>query len=236
MCYNLHGCIMKQKSYEYKLDIKIGNKLNIAVMIVLLIILLFTMEININFHFYYISIMVLWLILHEVIHYFAYLINSDVDRNKLYLGMAMESGLLYCQCSQLISRKSILISLLAPFTLIGIITLIVSYFINSDLLALLSIINISGSIFDILMAVQMLKMPKDIKFGELGNYDSYYIVTEHDIKDIRVLGLILTEIKDYKKEELKTTQTKRINISKSSWMFLIFTVLITVFDFILEGI
>lgn len=223
---------MKQKSYEYKLDLKVGNMLNILIMIVLLIFLYFTMDINIEFHFYHFSILFLWLILHEIIHYFAYLINKDVNKEKLYLGMAMEKGLLYCQCSDLISRKSIIISLLSPFMLIGVVTLVLAYIVNSSLLALLSIINIAGSIFDILMAIQMFKMPKDIKFGELGDFDAYYIVTHHNIENINVLGLKLTDKKEYKKEELKSKQTKRINISKISWLFLLFAFLIIIFDFI----
>ena len=151
------------KYYKYKIKLGVGNIFASIILILLLILLYFTFD-NYYFNLTYnkVLIMIGYFILHELLHYIGYLINKNVKNKDLCLGMCLEKGVMYCRCTNEISRTAVMISLLTPFTVIGIISLIISYIFDMPFLAFLSVSNIAGSYFDILMFIQMLKMPKDI--------------------------------------------------------------------------
>ena len=64
---------------------------------------------------------------------------EEVTKNNITYGIALEKGVLYCMCKQPTSKKVIMTSLLFPFTIIGIFTLIIGTSLNSYYLVLLSI-------------------------------------------------------------------------------------------------
>ena len=117
-----------------------------------------------------------------------------------------------------------MISLLTPFTVIGIITLIISYIFDMPFLAFLSVSNISGSYFDILMFIQILKMPKDIKFAEYDECDAYYIISNKDLTNIKTKGISLVKTESINKDKLKSKNNKKIEISTFSIIILIILV------------
>lgn len=213
------------KYYKYKIKLGVGNIFASIILILLLILLYFTFD-NYYFNFTYnkVIIMIGYFILHELLHYIGYLINKNVKNKDLCLGMCLEKGVMYCRCTNEISRTAVMISLLTPFTVMGIISLIISYIFDMPFLAFLSISNIAGSYFDILMFIQMLKMPKDIKFAEYDECDAYYIISNKDLTNIKTNGISLVEIDKYNKIKLKSKNNKKIEISIFSIIILIILV------------
>lgn len=213
------------KYYKYKIKLGVGNIFASIILILLLILLYFTFD-NYYFNFTYnkVLIMIGYFILHELLHYIGYLINKNVKNKDLCLGMCLEKGVMYCRCTNEISRTAVMISLLTPFTVIGIISLIISYIFDMPFLAFLSVSNIAGSYFDILMFIQMLKMPKDIKFAEYDECDAYYIISNKDLTNIKTKGISLVETDKYNKIKLKSKDNKRIEISIFSIIILIILV------------
>ena len=213
------------KYYKYKIKLGVGNIFASIILILLLILLYFTFD-NYYFNLTYnkVLIMIGYFILHELLHYIGYLINKNVKNKDLCLGMCLEKGVMYCRCTNEISRTAVMISLLAPFTVTGIISLIISYIFDMPFLAFLSVSNIAGSYFDILMFIQMLKMPKDIKFAEYDECDAYYIISNKDLTNIKTNGISLVETDKYNKIKLKSNDNKRIEISIFSIIILIILV------------
>lgn len=213
------------KYYKYKIKLGVGNIFASIILILLLILLYFTFD-NYYFNLTYnkVLIMIGYFILHELLHYIGYLINKNVKNKDLCLGMCLEKGVMYCRCTNEISRTAVMISLLTPFTVTGIISLIISYIFDMPFLAFLSVSNIAGSYFDILMFIQMLKMPKDIKFAEYDECDTYYIISNKDLTNIKTKGISLVKTESINKDKLKSKNNKRIEISTLSLIIIIILV------------
>lgn len=226
------------KYYKYKMNIGVGNLLSLILAIPLFIGYYFLFP---NFYesitFSKMPILLLWFILHEVIHFFGYLINKDVSIKDLYLGIYMEKGIFYCQCSKKVSKKTILISLMSPFTLIGVLTLIISKIYNLPFLGLLSILNMIGSIFDIIMFIQIIKMPKDVMFAEFDDPDAYYLISKKDLTKYKIISLDMVESGNLDTKKLKSKQNSRITITKKSYIYLIlFIIFCLSVDYLLNNL
>lgn len=74
-----------------------------------------------------------YFMLHEIIHSIAYVLCGANFKNVTY-GAHLEKGVLCCSCKQNITKTNILISLLAPFIVIGIITYIIGIIMSNNLL------------------------------------------------------------------------------------------------------
>ncbi len=159
--------------------------------------------------------MIPWLILHEVLHSLSYVIHGAEFKNITY-GVCLEKSILYCLCKQNISKKNILYSLLSPFFWLGIVTYILGALLESKLLILLSILNISGSAGDLVMFFFILKL-KDVEFSEFDNPIAFGIYTKESLETKKVLGLRWME----KKDDLVRNDFKKIHISKPSIWILI---------------
>ena len=220
---NMEGEFMeKEKYYTYTLDTVVLNILAFIVAIILIILVSLTYPSG----FFYIDmngfmLMILWLILHEIIHMIGFMSSKDVKKENITTGMFLEKGIFYCMCKQEIPKKVILFSLLLPLTTIGIITLILGYIFSSSLLVFLSVINISGCIGDIMMTIFMLKLPKDIKYLDLDDPTSFTIISKEDISNVKVMGIVKKESGIYDKENMYAKNKKKIDISKMSLIMLI---------------
>jgi len=162
-----------------------------------------------------------WLILHELLHSFAYVIHGAKFKNITY-GMCLEKSILYCLCKENISKTNILCSLLYPFLIIGVGTYILGILLGNVILILLSILNISGCVGDLVMFFFIMKL-KNIEFSEFDNPIQFGIYTEENLENKKAFGLCFIE----KKESLEKTNLKKINISVPSiWilamLFLLF--------------
>ena len=215
----------KYKCYTYKFDMTILNVLAIILFVIVgVVILLLEYQdsyfVNFNILSFFI-IMFLWLILHEGLHGMGFALFKEVDKRNITFGMFLEKGVFYCMCKQKIDKKIILTSLLFPVTIIGVITLIMGMIVNSFLLVYLSILNIVSSIGDIVMTIYFLRAPDDIIYLDLDDCTSFSVISKKDISNIRVLGIKLDEVLDYNEKTMKSTDFRKVVISKWSLVMLI---------------
>lgn len=221
--------------YKYKLNTILLNVYAVILFLILLagVILTFDFQFN-RYGLLEILIIIGWFILHELLHYIGFLCSKGTKTKDLYLGMCIEKGIFYCQCKKKINKKDILIALNFPLFIIGFLTLAIGYFINSSFLVMLSIMNIAGAIGDIVMTIQILRFPKDIKYFDLDSVDSYYILSKKDLSKIKISGIQLLETNDYEENKMTYKDKRKIVISKVSWIFLLLFILFMVLLLFIE--
>lgn len=181
-----------------------------------------------------ISVIVLmfWFVLHEIIHGLAYLM-CGVKKENITFGVVLEKGILYCRCNEFVSKKTILISCLAPFIVIGVVTYVIGIIFNLGFLVLISVFNICGAAGDLAMFGFFLGRRNDVKFRELDDSTTFCLETKEDLVNNSFLAVKLKKVMNNKElAELKDDKTKMVNITKFSWIFIIVMLLILVGSFI----
>lgn len=223
---------MKKKEYILQYDMLIGTVFS-AFLLFFMIFLTYLLDKNMlsdfissivdeNMIIYFLVFYILmfaWMILHEIIHGVAYRLNG-ASKNDIVYGAALEKGVFYCKCRNYINKKCILISLISPFLFIGVFTYILGFLFESGILVVLSIINISGAAFDLLMFVFMVKQDEDIEFKELGFSSPFCLRTKRDLTNLKFIGIKSIHLVKDKNETIEP-QEKKITISKYSWGFVI---------------
>lgn len=229
---------MKREYYIFKINLKMLNIIaNLLFIFLFVLLLIFFPNIIIGFYEYsenlsfcllLLPVMMIYFALHEIFHAIGYLLYG-AKLNKLTFGMELEKGVFYCLCKQDITRKNILHSVLFPFFYLGVVTLIISLIFDLPLLAILSILNISGASADIMYFIFLIKLPKDIKFSELDDGVAFAILSDTDVSKIKHTGLDFIE----KKEKVERNDFKRIKISKLSYVVLIISIVLLVIGILL---
>ena len=115
---------------------------------------------------------------------------------------------------------------MSPFTVIGVITFIIAIIFNLPFLGFLSILNMTGAIFDLIMTYQISRMPKDVMFAEFDDPDAYYLISKKDLTKYKTIGLKIVETGEYDSKKIKSKDRKRIEITKKSYIYLIIFILI----------
>lgn len=225
---------MKNKKYYiFSLDMKI---LNIASFVILFLVVGLTLLIDKEFLinsikytfatkrlFITFIFIVLYLMLHELLHSIGYCMYGAKYRNIVY-GIELEKGIFYCLCKQNVSKRNIMNSLMFPLFYIGIVTYIISYFINSSYLLILSIFNISGCVGDIFTFIFISRLDKNIEFSEFDNTTSFAIYSNKNISNGRYFGLKYLGVKD----ELVRNKLTKISVSKWSYVILLVLLVLTI--------
>ncbi len=217
-----------KKVYVYKMNLIPANILSILILILVTILAFFLrVELWNNKMNYFIVfvLIILYLMLHELLHGFGYLIGGTKRKNITY-GIELEKGIFYAMAYSKLTKKNILISLQMPFMVIGVITYIIGVIFNIPLLVLLSIVNISGASMDLAMFIYFLRLPKDFTYSESGNPDEFVIISREDLSKKKSIFLKMVEVKDYKEKDFEFKNIKKIKITKTSIIILILFLLI----------
>lgn len=208
-----------KKAYTYKMKLVPANILGVIIFVIL-IVLTYFLNINImvdgNF-FIILLVMILYLMLHEVMHGLGYFLGGTKLRNIAY-GIKLEQGILYCQSFQEITKKNILLSLQMPFMTIGVITYIIGVIYSLNFLVLLSIINLVGASMDLVMFFYILKLPKNITYSESGEPDEFILISDEDLTKYKSTYFEITNTKKYKKEDYVFKNIKKIIVSNTSFI------------------
>ena len=209
---------MKKKYYVYEMNIVM---LNVITMILFIIMLFLTYVLNGGFDFSYkelglsLVLMIPYLVLHELIHAAAYIVNGASPK-RITFGAHLEKSILCCLCKQNVSKKNILISLVSPFFFIGVLTYIIGLIINNTMLIYLSIVNISGCSGDLMMFIAFLRL-KNFEYAEYDNPTSFGLYTENNLANKKMFGLKYIDTKD----SLEQKDLKRVSISKTSIIYFV---------------
>ncbi len=164
-----------------------------------------------------------YLILHEILHSLAYVIYGADFKNITY-GAHLEKGVLCCLCKQRINKRNILHSLLYPFVIIGIITLIIGIIFDFPILVILSLINISGCSGDLVMFYHLSKL-NDFEFSEYDDPIAFGLYTKNDFSKLKMFGLDYVD----KKARLERKDLRKVVISKTSIILLVLFYALMVF-------
>ncbi len=213
---------MKKKHY-YLFEMKTItlNIISILLLIIMLIITYYLRKFDLLFENYALILMLIvpYFILHELLHSIAYVIHGADFKNITY-GAHIEKGILCCLCKQNISKRCILTSLVYPLIFLGIIVYLIGILTNCGLLVVLSIMNISGCAGDIMMFIGLSTI-KNFEYSEYDNPMAFGIYTKEDFSKKKMLGLKYIETKD----SLEKKDMKKVTISKVSWLYFIFMIL-----------
>ena len=207
------------KYYKYKMKIV---TLNVLAFITMILALGFYYMIFKEYEMLdmFIIYFILWMFLHEIIHGLTFMSFKEVNAKNVVFGAKLESGIFYCMCKQPISKKIIMCSLLSPLILIGIITLIIAIIFDLKMLGLLSFLNISGAVGDIVMTLMFLKLPKDIQYTDLDDCESFVVLTKENLEHKDYFGLKLVEYGNYT-NDIVPKDFQRIKCSRTSMILLI---------------
>lgn len=216
-----------KKTYVYKMNLIPANILCILILILCAVLTMF-LKINIfqfDNWFLVFLLIVLYLMLHELLHGIGYFIGGTKRKNITY-GIELEKGIFYAMAYQKLTKKNILISLLMPFMVIGVITYIIGVIFNIPLLIFLSIVNISGAAMDLAMFFYFLRLPKDFTYSESGNPDEFVVISSNDLTKRKSIFLKIVEVKDYKEKDFEFRNLKKIKITKLSIILLVLFLLL----------
>ena len=216
-----------KKTYVYKMNLVTANVLCILILILFTVIAVY-FKINVfqmNNWFLVFLLMVLYLMLHELLHGLGYFIGGT-KREHITYGIELEKGIFYAMAYSKLTKKNILISLVMPFIFIGVITYIIGIIFNIPLLVFLSIVNISGAAMDLAMFFYFLRLPKNFTYSESGNPDEFVIISSDDLSKKKSIFLNLKEVKKYNEKDFKFKDIKKIKITKTSIIMLIVFLLI----------
>ena len=211
---------MKKKYYLFKMNMKTLNIFSIFLMLLSLAIFLLiyreeSFSVFKSVYEPFILIYIPYLVLHELLHSLAYVIYGAKFKNITY-GVHIEKGVLCCLCKENINKRNILHSLLYPFAIIGVISLVVGIIINNPLLILLSLANISGCSGDLIMFYHLSKL-NNFEYSEYDDPTSFGIYTNQDLSKKKMIGL------DYvgRKDKLDRNDFRKVTISRSSIIIII---------------
>ncbi len=224
----------KKKYYIFSLDMTF---LNIFSFVILALVIGLTIIIDKNFLmdsiiwtfapnrlFLTFVLIILYLMLHEVLHSIGYYIYGAKYKNIVY-GIELEKGIFYCLCKQNVSKKNIMNSLMYPLFYIGIVTYIFSFILNSSYLLVLSIFNLSGCVGDIFTFLFVRKLDTDVEFSEFDDTTSFALYSDKDLSNGKHLGIkYITNV-----DKLERKDYKKIKVSKISYVIL---VVMFIFSFI----
>ena len=216
-----------KKTYVYKMSLVPANILCILIFIVCLIIpIIFKINVfQYNNYFIVFLFIILYLMLHELLHGFGYLIGGTKSKNITF-GIELEKGIFYAMAYQKLTKKNILISLLMPFIVIGVITFVIGIIFNIPLLVFLSAVNISGASMDLAMFFYFIRLPKDFTYSESGNPDEFVVISKEDLTKTKSIFLKIVEVKDYKEKDFEFKNLKKVKITKLSIILIVLFLLL----------
>lgn len=99
------------KYYTYKLNMIFLNIMCVIVFLFMMLVMILFYPGELLFFvkndsmILFICLLVIWTILHELIHYIGFRVFKEVDQHNLTLGIKLEYGICYCMCKQKIMKK-----------------------------------------------------------------------------------------------------------------------------------
>ena len=211
---------MKKNYYMFKMNTVFLNVFSIILIILMSLVfyLIYGQESMNIINDKFIIVMLLYipyLTLHEIFHSISYVIHGAKFKNITY-GAHLEKGILCCLCKQNIDKKNILFSLLSPFIYLGIVAFIIGIIINSPVLVILALSNITGCSGDLVMFYHLSKLD-NFEFSEYNDPIAFGLYTNDDFSKLKMFGLSYAG----KKNKLERDDLRKVVISKSSILILL---------------
>ena len=177
------------KYYRYSMDMLFLNIFCVLIFIPIFI-FIYLLGYGRFINFTVLVLYFLWMFLHEFLHGLGFSLSKGINHRNIVYGANLEKGIFYCMCKELISKKNIMISLLFPFTFIGIFTFFLGLLINSPVLVILSLFNVAGCAGDLAMFISFLKLPS-FRYVDLDDCTGFVLVSMNDLSRYKLFGMKL---------------------------------------------
>jgi len=178
-------------------------------------------------------VMLFIFVFHELLHGLGFRICGKAKTNNIVYGAKLESGILYCACKEEISKKGIICSLLAPLIFLTLLPFTLGLIFNLYTLVLIGIINLLGAAFDILATIDILRLPKNIKYKDLDDTLGFILISNNDLSKYKYLGLKITSQGDYNSSKIKASNYDKLTITKTSTVTFIVIIILLIISFVL---
>lgn len=178
-------------------------------------------------------VMLLIFIIHELLHGLGFKVCGKASTNNIVYGAKLESGVFYCACKEEISKYGIIGSLLAPILFLTIMPVIIGFIFNLDVFILIAIINLFGASLDILATIDILRLPKNIKYKDLDDTLGFIIISDDDLSKLKYYGLKIINHGNYDVDKIKAVNYDKLTISKPSIVIFIVIIILLIIAFVL---
>lgn len=226
---------MEEKYYKFELDV---TKMNVIVLLAFIpfgiLMFIFSDFFSNTFDNFYIvfSGLILVFLIHELFHGIGYSLFVK-DKSKIKYGIALEKGVLYAMCQDVISKPGIIVSLLFPLIFLTLILGIIGILINNSVIVFLAIVNLLGAVGDIMMATLAIRLPKDTKYIDYNADIGAYFISTKDISNMKTIGFKCIESGKHALDKVDNS-IKRFTITKGSIPYIIGFIAIIVIDFLVS--
>lgn len=167
------------------LDMKKATKLAIFIFIIITALLMYikikyqgirlVLEIKLHIFIY----LILFIFAHEVLHGVGFKIFCKAPWQNIKYGFHKEYRVPYCTCRDLMHKRTNFIGvLLLPTIVLGIITLIITYYSKNLLWIFITAYVFSGGSGDIYMAFDVMKYSKSYKFTDHPTEPGYIVYVD----------------------------------------------------------
>lgn len=180
-----------------------------------------------------IVVMLFIFVLHELLHGLGFRICGKARTSNIVYGAKLESGILYCACEEEISKNGIIGSLLAPLLFLTALPITVGIIFNLYTLILIGIINLLGASFDVLATIDILRLPKNIKYKDLDDTLGFILISNNDLSKYKYLGLKIINEGNYDSSKIKASKYDKLTISKTSTVVFIVIIILLIISFVL---
>ena len=211
--------VNNKKAYVFKMNLVPANVLSFVILIITYIIGCILMKDSLygDYNTFFLIVLILaYFALHEFLHGVGYYLGGCKLKN-IQFGICLEKGICYAMAYQEITKKNILLSLQMPFVVIGVITFVISIIFHIPILCLLSIVNFSGASMDLMMFFYLLGI-KNVTYSESGKPDEFVLISDENLKNKKSIFFNIVDVRDYKKEDYEFNISKKIVISKLSYV------------------
>jgi len=221
---------MKYYKYTYKKYL-----IYVATILTFVVFLLLPTNIILAIPNLYIEIVVIFFIciVHELLHGLGFRVCGKQSTNNIVYGAKLESGIFYCACKEEISKKGIIGALLTPILFLTIMPISAGFIFNLNVLIFIALVNLFGASIDIIATIDILKLPKDIKYKDLDDTFGFILISNNDLSKIKYLGLKLIDQGDYDSSKIKAIKSDKLTISKPSIVIFIVIIILLIISFVL---
>lgn len=226
---------MEEKYYKFELDV---TKMNIIVLLAFIpfgiLMFIFSDFFGNTFDNFYIvfSGLILVFIIHELCHGIGYSLFVK-DKSKIKYGIALEKGVLYAMCQDVISKPGIIVSLLFPLIFLTLILGIVGILMNNSVIVFLAIVNLLGAVGDIMMITLAIRLPKDTKYIDYNADIGAYFISREDISNMKTIGFKCIESGPHSLDKVDNS-IKRFTVTKGSIPYIVGFTAIILLDFLVS--
>lgn len=178
-------------------------------------------------------VMLLIFVIHEILHGIGFRLFGHAKGKNIVYGAKLESGIFYCACKEEISKAGIIGSLLIPIIFLTILPFIIGFTYSNNILILIGIINLLGATFDILATIDIIRLPRDVRYKDLDDAMGFILISNDELSKFKYFGLKLIEVGNYNPRKIKAIKYNKITITKPSLIIFAVSICLLLISFVL---